>query len=68
MNEEPKTTPMRVSIEAKRQAKIAAGFHGESAVQYVSRVVLEAAARDIAEFRRGGALPPVKPRSEKKQN
>ncbi len=64
MDQEPKSTPMRIWDEAKTQAKIAAGLRGESAVKYVSRVVLEAAARDIDEFRRGG-VPVPKPRTKK---
>lgn len=65
MPEEPKTAPMRVSLEAMAQARIAAAFRGVSMVQYVSDVVLAAAAHDIEVFRRGGNPSAVKPRRTK---
>jgi hypothetical protein len=65
MSEEPKSVPMRISVEAITQARIASGIRGVSMVQYMSQVILEAAARDIEEFRRGGAPPARKPRRSK---
>jgi hypothetical protein len=42
------TNNVRLTAEADRMAEIASGYAGESKSQYVSRVVIEAARRDIA--------------------
>jgi hypothetical protein len=44
-----KTANVRLSTEADRLAEIASGYTGESKAEYVSRVVAEAARRDITE-------------------
>jgi len=41
-----KTTPVRLSAEAIRWAKIASGYTGESMAEYVSRIVEERARED----------------------
>jgi hypothetical protein len=41
-----KTTPVRLSDEAIRWARIASGYTGESMAEYVSRVVAERAKED----------------------
>jgi hypothetical protein len=42
----PKNTPVRLSDEAVRWARIASGYTGESMAEYVSRVVAEVARKD----------------------
>jgi hypothetical protein len=42
----PKTTPVRLSDEAIRWARIASGYTGESMAEYVSRLVAEHAKAD----------------------
>jgi hypothetical protein len=41
-----KTTPVRLSVEAIRWARIASGYTGESMAEYVSRIVEERAKED----------------------
>jgi hypothetical protein len=41
-----KTTPVRLSDEAIKWARIASGYTGESMVEYVSRIVEEFAQHD----------------------
>lgn len=41
-----KTTPVRLSVEAIRWARIASGYTGESMAEYVSRIVEERAKGD----------------------
>jgi hypothetical protein len=41
-----KTTPVRLSVEAIRWARIASGYTGESMAEYVSRIVEERARED----------------------
>jgi len=36
-----KTTPVRLTAEAMKWARIASGYTGESLVEYVSRIVVE---------------------------
>jgi hypothetical protein len=43
-----KTANVRLTAESDRLAEIASGYTGESKAEYVSRVVAEAARRDIA--------------------
>ena len=45
-----KTRPVRIGLEALEVAKVAAAFKGVSVVQYVTRIVREAADRDIEEW------------------
>lgn len=45
-----KTTPIRLSAEAIRWARIASGYVGESMAGYVSRIVEERAKEDAARF------------------
>jgi hypothetical protein len=42
---------MRIDMDAIAEAKIAAAVKGESVVSYASRVLMEAALRDQAEWR-----------------
>jgi hypothetical protein len=42
----PKTTPVRLTNEAIRWARIASGYTGESMAEYVSRVVAEHGRQD----------------------
>ncbi len=60
-----KITSMRIGADVTEQAKIAAALKGISMMEYVSQVVLAAAARDIDEFRRGGDAPSSKGRRSK---
>lgn len=46
MAKAPKTTPVRVTDDAVKWARIASGYTGESMAEYVSRVVEEAGRRD----------------------
>lgn len=46
MAKAPKTTPVRLTEEAVRWARIASGYTGESMTEYVSRLVAEHAKRD----------------------
>lgn len=41
-----KTTPVRLSEDAIKWARIASGYTGESLTEYVSRIVTETAQRD----------------------
>ena len=54
---EVKATSMRITSDVTDLAKIAASFKGQTIMEYVSEAVRTAAARDIEEFRRGGAPP-----------
>jgi hypothetical protein len=45
-----KTTPVRLSAEAIRWARIASGYTGESMAEYVSRIVEERAKEDAAKL------------------
>jgi hypothetical protein len=42
-----KTTPVRLSEEAMKWAKIASGYTGESMAEYVSRIVEERGKADV---------------------
>jgi hypothetical protein len=44
--QQPKTTPVRLTDEAIRWARIASGYTGESMAEYVSRVLVENGKRD----------------------
>jgi predicted DNA-binding protein len=46
MDRKPKTTPVRISDEAIRWARIASGYTGESMAEYVSRIVVEKGRED----------------------
>ena len=66
---EHKTMSIRIGVEALEAAKIAAAFKGMTVMDYVTRLVLEAANRDIEEgyrARAAGHPPhPPKPRRPK---
>lgn len=57
-----KTTPVRISDEAIKWARIASGYTGESVAEYVSRIVAERAKEDAdrlhAEMTTGKPQPP----------
>ncbi len=61
----PKTTPVRLTDDAVRVARIASGYTGESMAEYVSRVVVECGERDIdrlhAEMAKGKGKGSPKP-------
>jgi hypothetical protein len=59
----PKTTPVRMSDEAIKWARIASGYTGESVAEYMSRVVAEYAEQDAERLHK--AL--VTTQSEKKR-
>lgn len=46
MPKNPKTTPVRLTDEAIRWARIASGYTGESMAEYTSRIVAEYARAD----------------------
>lgn len=48
MAKDPKTTPVRLTADAIKWARIASGYTGESMAEYVSRIVAEHARADIA--------------------
>lgn len=45
----PKSTPVRITDDAIRWARIASGYTGESMAEYVSRIVTEKAKADVEE-------------------
>ena len=59
-DKDQKTTSMRIGIEVVEAAKIAAAFKGVTMMEYVSKVVLEAANRDIEEGYKSRSAPPAK--------
>jgi hypothetical protein len=66
-----KTTPVRLTDEAIRWARIASGYTGESMVEYVSRVVAERGREDAARLHdqtmgtEGEAAPKARPKGRK---
>lgn len=58
----PKTTPVRLTDEAIRWARIASGYTGESMAEYVSRIAVERGQADVerlhAEATRRESQPP----------
>ncbi len=62
MEKERKTMPIRVGIEALEAAKIAAAYKGQTVMDYVTEIVLEAANRDIEEGHRLRSSSPAKAR------
>lgn len=46
----PKSTPVRLSEEAVKWARIASGYTGESMAAYVSRVIVERGQEDAAKL------------------
>ena len=63
-----KTANVRLTTESDRLAEIASGYTGESKAEYVSRVVAEAARRDISKGHAELEIelnPPPKPRRPK---
>ncbi len=63
---ERRTMPIRIDVTALEAAKIAAAYKGISVMEYASRVLLEAARKDIEEGHRSFSGPhPPKPRKPK---
>jgi predicted DNA binding CopG/RHH family protein len=56
-DKDQRTTSMRIGVEVVEAAKIAAAFKGVTMMEYVSRIVLEAANRDIEEGYRSRSAP-----------
>lgn len=57
-----KTSPVRLTEEAMRWARIASGYTGESMVEYVSRIVAERGKADVNQLHAetvtsGGKVP-----------
>lgn len=59
-----RTTPVRVSDESLKLARIASSYTGESVVDYISRVIAEAADADIEKGH--AALKAPKPKGREK--
>ena len=60
------TMPIRLDVEAIREARIAAAVRGMSLTRYASQVLLEAAKRDIDEWSKSrGQEPGKRPRRGK---
>jgi hypothetical protein len=58
--------PIRIDVEALEAAKIAAAFKGMTVMDYASKVLLEAANKDIEEcYRLRSEGPRLKPRKPK---
>jgi hypothetical protein len=70
MAEGRKTVSLKLSSEAVEAAKIAAAFKGLTLLEYASRVLLEAANRDIEEGYRSRAAgrQPSPPRRKPKED
>jgi len=63
-----KTTPVRMSDEAIKWARIASGYTGESMAEYVSRTVAEQGMRDAERLHAGlMARAPKRPAKEKEK-
>jgi hypothetical protein len=60
-----KTTPVRLSDDAIRWARIASGYTGESMAEYVSRIVAEHAKADAERLHAEATRPPAPPRRTK---
>lgn len=58
-----KTTPVRITDEAIKWARIASGYTGESMAEYVSRVVAERG-REDADRLHGEAIRPKAPKGK----
>jgi len=60
---EPKTTSVKLTMEAVEAARIAAAFRGKTLYEYASEVLLAAANRDIEEgYRERQAGSPARPK------
>jgi hypothetical protein len=53
-----KTTPVRLSDDAIRWARIASGYTGESMAEYVSRIVAERGKQDADRLHAEMSAPP----------
>lgn len=62
-----KTTPVRLTDEAIKWARIASGYTGESMSEYVSKVVVERGREDAERLHAEAtkAKPPAKKKGEK---
>ena len=58
----PKTTPVRLTDEAIRWARIASGYTGESMAEYVSRVIVERGQQDAERLHAEATKPRTKPK------
>jgi hypothetical protein len=61
----PKTTPVRITDEAIRWARIASGYTGESVAEYVSRIVEERGKHDADRLHAEATSPPPPKRKPK---
>lgn len=59
-----KTTPVRLSDDAIKWARIASGYTGESMAEYVSRVVVERGREDAERLHAESMGKPSKPKSK----
>lgn len=59
-----KTTPVRLTEEAMKWARIASGYTGESMAEYVSRITLERGREDAERLHAEATKP--KPATKKK--
>jgi hypothetical protein len=50
---EQKTTPVRITAEAIRWARIASGYTGESMAEYISRTITEHGKADVDRLHAG---------------
>jgi hypothetical protein len=50
---EQKTSPVRITPEAVRWARIASGYTGESMAEYISRIVVERGKADVERLHAG---------------
>jgi hypothetical protein len=62
-----KTTPVRLSDEAIKWARIASGYTGESMAEYVSRIVEERGREDADRLHAELSAAPSKPPRKAKQ-
>ncbi len=69
----PKSTPVRLSDEAIRWARIASGYTGESMSGYVSRIVVERGREDADRYHdelkaAGKPVPKAEPKGKPRGN
>jgi hypothetical protein len=62
-----KTTPVRLTDEAIRWARIASGYTGESMAEYVSRIVAERGRQDVDRLHANIASAPAGPTSARRK-
>jgi hypothetical protein len=59
----PKTTPVRISEEAIKWARIASGYTGESMAEYISRTIVERGMEDAERLHAKVAAKTPKPKA-----